>query len=77
MNQKANIGRFDSLLSAMLTKAPKPVGKTAAKPRSSNAGASANYAGTRTRAGKSANAALKPKYKSRQSTVSNATKKPR
>ena len=69
--------KFGTLLRAMLTKAPKPVGKTAAKPPTSSEGVSAGYAGTRTCAGKSANAALKPKYKSRQSTVSGVTRKPR
>ena len=55
---------FETLLHAMLTKPPKPVGKKAAKDQASSEDASSNYAGTRTRAGKSANASLKRKYKS-------------
>ena len=74
---KTSLGTFDRLLNAMLTKAPKPLGKTAAKLRSSSEGASADYSGTQTRAGKSANASLKPKRKSRKSTASSATRKPR
>lgn len=71
------MNKFDTLLHAMLTKAPKPVGKKAAKPQSSSEGASADYSGTRTRAGKSANASLKPKRKSRKSTASSGSRKPR
>ena len=69
--------KFDTLLHAMLTKAPKPVGKKAAKPQSSSEGVSANYSGTRTRAGRSANASLKPKRKSPRSSASSSTRKPR
>jgi len=71
------MNKFDTLFHAILTKAPKPVGKTAAKPRSSSEGASADYSGTQTRAGKSANASLKPQRKSPKSTASRSTKKPR
>ena len=61
-----NISRFQTLLHAMLTKPPKPVGKPAKVLPASSEGASAGYGGTRTRAGKTANASLKPKRKSQK-----------
>ena len=53
--------KFNQLLNAMLTKAPKPVVKTSNARPSSTQAPSANYNGTRTRKGKSASASLKPK----------------
>lgn len=57
---------FNQLLDAMLTKRPMASGKIATKGRASSLAASADYAGTRTRAGKSANASSKRKYKSQK-----------
>ena len=58
--------KFDTLLRAMLTKNPRPVGKTGAKPPASTQDASAGYAGTRTREDKTASVSSKRKYKSPQ-----------
>ena len=55
------MNKFDTLLHAMLTKAPKPVGKTSKARPSSTQAPYANYSGTHTRKGKSASASLKPK----------------
>jgi hypothetical protein len=61
MNAAETKARFQSLLTAMLTKAPKPVEKSAKARPSSARAPSANYSGTRTRQGKSASASSKSK----------------
>ena len=55
--------RFDRLLHAMTTQR-EPLGKPAKDNRTSDKASGAGYGDTRTRAGKSANASLKPKRRS-------------
>ena len=54
--------RFANLLEAMLTKAPKPLGKTASKRQTSIVVDDASYGGTQTHADKFEDASSKPKY---------------
>ena len=54
--------KFTNLLSAMLTKAPKPLGKSASKRRTSNVVDVVNYDDTQIHADTFEDASLKPKY---------------
>ena len=54
--------KFDALLRAMLTKAPKPLEKTASKRPSSIEVNGEGYGDIQIRKGKSASVSLKPKY---------------
>lgn len=55
-------GPFQSLLKAMLTKAPKPLEKTASKRQTSNAVASEDYAETQIHEDTSEDVSSTPKY---------------
>ena len=53
---------FNRLLTAMLTKAPKPLGKSASKRQTSNAVDDASYGDTQIHVDKFEDASSKPKY---------------
>ena len=58
------ITNFDLLLKSMLTKDPKPLGKSASKRQTSTVVDDANYDDTQTPVDKSASVSSKPKYAS-------------
>ena len=64
---------FNKLLSAMHTKAPKPLGKSASKRQTSTAVDDASYGDTQIHADKFEDASLKPKYVSLSGFKSHGT----
>lgn len=58
------MSKFNTLLHAMLTKPPKPLGKTASKRQTLIVADDVSYDDTQTHADKSASVSSKPKYAS-------------